>query len=445
MRRMTSAVIMAWAATALFAVAQARAEGPRAIDPPDEGQVINSTLAQYDLNKNGKLDATEKATLRDDIRNKVIPMRQAAMRQYDWNGNGVLETKERLAMKQGRDAQHARSEARALLEFDANHNGKLDPPEQEARRLKRETWLAQKKAETLQQFDANRNGLLDESEKATMRQMVEDARASAIAAFDKNGDGHLDPAERASANAADLEKSSARRAAAGNTGRIVAAVGGSVTAEGGAAKLSIPAGALVADSRVAITPGTNDGEVREGGRRVFASYQVHMTNGALQKPATLDLSYSDVASSVSSDNLVIGRWTGEAWQDLGGTVVAAAKRVNTPVMAAGRYALIERVSAPAGAAVASNLRVAPVSGQSYAAGANISFALGAAGGISVKVYDTAGRLIRTVKTRESMSQGQQVVRWDGRASDGRSVSNGLYIIGVDAPGNKLSKKVFFIR
>lgn len=51
--------------------------------------------------------------------------------------------------------------------------------------------------------------------------------------------------------------------------------------------------------------------------------------------------------------------------------------------------------------------------------------LGSPGGVSVKIFDLAGRHVRSLLTRESLSEGEHVLRWDGRGSDGGSVSNGV--------------------
>lgn len=419
-------------------------------DPFGQGihsRVSPAVMARYDLDHDGVLNAVEKAALRKDIAEKVDPIRKSMLQQYDWNRNGKLDADERAAMTEARKAQHARAETRALQHFDANHDGTLDAQEQATRRERREAWLSSKKAQALQAFDANGNGLLDPGEKAAMRQMVAEGRAKALQMFDTNGDGRLDAGERAAATEPVLVERMSRTTpgGAGGAGSLSAATGGEVRSDGGGARLAVPAGALASDTRVTITPVPAAGETRAGDRRVLAVYNVAWAGSALRKPATLDLSYAVIASSVSETDLVIGRWTGDAWEEVGGIPASVNKRMIAPITQPGRYALMARAVAPSGTASVSELRFLSPTGATAGTGVDIAFALGAPGAVSVRIYDTAGRLVRNVARGQSMTAGQHVVRWDGTASDGRRVSNGIFLVRVEAPRNTITKKFSFIR
>lgn len=444
LRRMAPMLLMAWAVSPFLAAPADAQRGPGSLDPTDiRIPPTASVLARYDLDHDGKLNESEKAAFRRDLREKVAPMRQAVLREFDWNRNGVLDANEQLAQKRARAEQHARSEARALARYDANKNGLMDPAEQTLRRADREAWLARKKGQIVARNDANQDGVLDAGEKAAVRTRFEAGRAAAIERYDSNGDGRLDESERAAG--AELERTRGVSPAPGTTGlqaqgaRMSAATGGEVTAPGGVAKLVVPAAALGADSRVTVTS-AGALESGHGGRQLVRVVDVAWSGAALRKPATLEI--AKVASADHGAGLVIGRWTGGEWRELTST---AGARVSAPITEAGRYALMEPARALPGAATLSNVRVITATGARNARGAEIGFALGRAGAVTVKVYDTAGRLVRTVASGTGLGAGAHTLRWDGGGADGRQVSNGLYMVSVEALGHRVTRKIPVVR
>jgi hypothetical protein len=76
--------------------------------------------------------------------------------------------------------------------------------------------------------------------------------------------------------------------------------------------------------------------------------------------------------------------------------------------------------------------------------ADIGFALGRETQVTIRVYDAAGRVVHTVASNQLMSAGSHAIRWDGRASGGR-VANGMYLIRVDAFGQKVTKKFAMVK
>jgi Ca2+-binding EF-hand superfamily protein len=400
----------------------------------------SSAMARYDLNRDGVLSLAEKEAYKQEILRRMASTRAAVLKKHDLNGNGRLDPDEQAAYREARAKQRARSEARALGKFDADGNGTLDPAEQAVRQQQRETWIAGKRAQALQVFDANKNGVLDPSEKATMTQRAEEARAVAVEAYDKNADGRVDPQERANASAADLEKVIEAR----KPRRVLKAeIGGEAVSSDGTARLVIQPAALTVDG--ASVGVAASGETRDGTRRILKIYHAHWTGPALKKPATLTVSYADVASAVKPSSLVIGRWVTDAWQEVGGAVGPENQRVSVEITEQGRYALMERTSFTAAAAVLSDLRVGPSSGKSFVDGADIRFRLAAPAGVRVKIYDTAGRHIRSLADGQTMGDGEHVMQWDGRSKEGRGVSSGLYIVELEGPANRLTKKLLFVR
>ena len=80
-----------------------------------------------------------------------------------------------------------------------------------------------------------------------------------------------------------------------------------------------------------------------------------------------------------------------------------------------------------------------------AAGPNsIAYELPQGSHVSIKVYDAAGRHVRTVVDSQRAAGAHQAF-WDGRDSQGRSVSSGIYFYELKAEGQRLTQKVLQVR
>ena len=66
------------------------------------------------------------------------------------------------------------------------------------------------------------------------------------------------------------------------------------------------------------------------------------------------------------------------------------------------------------------------------------------GPVSVKVYNTQGRLIRTLYEGQSAKGTHQIV-WDGRNSAGEIVSSGLYLYKVNADGKIYTERMTLMK
>jgi hypothetical protein len=64
--------------------------------------------------------------------------------------------------------------------------------------------------------------------------------------------------------------------------------------------------------------------------------------------------------------------------------------------------------------------------------------------VRVDVFDTAGRLVRTLRDGP-LSTGTHGVRWDGRDGAGNAVGTGVYFVRVASPGGTVSRKVLRVR
>ncbi len=75
---------------------------------------------------------------------------------------------------------------------------------------------------------------------------------------------------------------------------------------------------------------------------------------------------------------------------------------------------------------------------------NLSLELPAAGRARVDIYDLSGRLqIRLLDTM--LPAGKRELTWNGRDSEGRRLSSGLYLVRLGNPGGSVTKRLIILR
>ena len=74
----------------------------------------------------------------------------------------------------------------------------------------------------------------------------------------------------------------------------------------------------------------------------------------------------------------------------------------------------------------------------------INYQLPKAGRVSLKVYNIAGQVVRTL-VNEDKSPGRYEIKWDSRDDRGRRVSNGVYYYQIKAGSNSGIKKMVIIK
>ena len=165
------------------------------------------------------------------------------------------------------------------------------------------------------------------------------------------------------------------------------------------------------------------------------------------KPATIEFSIGDPETlflhTRGDEILTIARWNGEVWQSIGGTIDRRRRTISTAVSRLGRYAAtampaVETVDDTEISNLTCQPRVfSPNRGESTA----ISFQLNRAGSITIKIYNEAGRLRRTLKDSEHLSAGRHVFWWAGRDDDNRRVVSSFYIVTVEGESTQGTKTV----
>ncbi len=229
--------------------------------------------------------------------------------------------------------------------------------------------------------------------------------------------------------------------------------GGGVYTTDAKAHVYFPPHAFDEDTEVGIF-GLLDSDVpdtlADGARRALAGYEVSWGGSVLEKAATLELSLDGAGSLGTGERFVLYLLgSGSSWQRLGGTVDAAGEHVTSSLTKPGRYAVfVEGIQLP-GTSALTSLSLTPRAFSPRGRFANdhvgIAFTLGSSSSVTVRVYNRAGRLVREVMSGEVMGAGANLVRWDGRDVAGEIVGEGLYIVSVEALGNKQAKTVSVVR
>jgi len=221
--------------------------------------------------------------------------------------------------------------------------------------------------------------------------------------------------------------------------KVTAATGGDVYTTNAETRLYFPPHAFAQDAIVMVAPagaGSVPVSLSSGGVKVLDGYELAWTE-ALSKPARFTLSYA--GALLPSGTLALYRSAdGTSWERLGGTVDAAAQSISLAVSQAGRYALFADNGLGTGAAslspIAFTPRVFSPTGRFADSRVGISFSLGRPAPVTVRVYSRSGRLVREVAAGLQLGAGANLIHWDGVDRNGGYVTDGMYLVTVEALG-----------
>jgi hypothetical protein len=194
-------------------------------------------------------------------------------------------------------------------------------------------------------------------------------------------------------------------------------------------------------------------ELPGGARRALSGCEVSWGGVALEKPATLDISFAGLELTGPAAGLAF-YWLGadSTWHRVGGTADTETERISAVIPGAGRYGVFEDTPASAAAADIHGLaqftltpRVFSPQGAFGDREVSIGFSLGKPTPVTVRVFNRAGRLVRTVMSGQEMNAGANLVRWDGQDGDAGAVPAGLYLITIEALGDTKSQSVSIVR
>jgi hypothetical protein len=100
-------------------------------------------------------------------------------------------------------------------------------------------------------------------------------------------------------------------------------------------------------------------------------------------------------------------------------------------------------SAPGKAAVPLRLRQ-PIPNP-FNPSSTLQFELPRAARVSLKLYDAAGRVVRTLLGAEWMEAGLQAISWDGLDDAGRAVASGVFYVQLEAEGVAQRSKLVLVK
>ncbi len=170
----------------------------------------------------------------------------------------------------------------------------------------------------------------------------------------------------------------------------------------------------------------------------FAYGYLRSTNGGLDwstlyplpEYESLSLDINFVSSSAGwdvggDDNslAVIRRWTGTAWIT--------------------QYAP-GQTSVEPGAAPLNRLVLRSIHPNPFTPSTMVSFELREAGPVSLRIYDSSGRLVRTLADGR-VTAGPHSVAWNGRDDRGTRVASGVYLTRLDFRGETLTRPVVLVK
>jgi hypothetical protein len=75
----------------------------------------------------------------------------------------------------------------------------------------------------------------------------------------------------------------------------------------------------------------------------------------------------------------------------------------------------------------------------------IRYTIPSASGVTLRVYDAAGRLVRALVDQSALTAGERSVTWDGRDTSGQHVAAGVYLVRLEAAGDRKTERIVRIR
>ncbi|MFO0727268.1 MAG: hypothetical protein U1E65_26045 [Myxococcota bacterium] len=135
-------------------------------------RVMSRVRWAFDVDGNGMLDETERATYVDAMEARCRAHREAVLAKYDLDHSGHLDVAERAQLRADRAARHLALWTAAVRRYDQNGDGKLDKTE-----LKdglKADFIARRQA-VKAAFDQDGDGKLEDSEIDALKAAVRDA------------------------------------------------------------------------------------------------------------------------------------------------------------------------------------------------------------------------------------------------------------------------------
>jgi hypothetical protein len=127
-----------------------------------------------------------------------------------------------------------------------------------------------------------------------------------------------------------------------------------------------------------------------------------------------------------------------AWQD-GRNAAGNSDIYAVRVRSTGFITAVNEVPRPAVA-----MSLGPIYPNPFNPVVSIQFGLELAGRVRLQIFDTSGRIVRTLFDDKS-SAGYRTIRWDGTDEKGRGVASGIYFCRLSGAGGKITRRLALVR
>ena len=223
--------------------------------------------------------------------------------------------------------------------------------------------------------------------------------------------------------------------------------GGRVAAASGTVDLMIPPNALQGGGEVQIVfvPAGEQTAPPVDAVATGIAYDVRPNDLVLNKRATLTIGYNpEAVFGMNEASLAVFAYSGGTWTRLGGTVDEVADKISVGLEKAGTYALFEAPEtggSPGVSEMSCQPRIISPTGGLYPGVSDMSFKLGTAASVDVRIYGVSGNLVREIVLDRQMNSGLNMVQWDGLDRGGKVVRDGIYVVVVEADGKAANRTV----
>jgi hypothetical protein len=235
---------------------------------------------------------------------------------------------------------------------------------------------------------------------------------------------------------------------------VAPAVGGNVYSGDASARAYFPPHAFRAGAEVtidALVAGDLE-TLPEGATRFLTGWAIGWDDREgprLPKTGVLRMQAALVEPETADSTALYLFTAGQGWRRLGGTREGDGCVISAPFDEQGSYALlVETGDTSVGgglSALSMTPRVFSPRGTYADDEVAISFSLGRPSAVTVQVFNRSGRLVREVTSGVTMRSGRNVVRWNGRDREGAVVVDGLYLVTVEALGERATRTLAVVR
>jgi hypothetical protein len=218
---------------------------------------------------------------------------------------------------------------------------------------------------------------------------------------------------------------------------------GSVVSSAGV-EVSFPLGAIDPDVEVGLGRIPSDlVPLEEGLDFTGVAYEIRPAMG-LQRKAILTVTLPDSLFTTGSEqySFYFRDASSGSWQYIGGT--QSGHSLKSSIDRLGTYGVFaSRVAGIASTDLQGSLSLLPRVISPRTGGVNsrlsISFRVGEPTGVTARIYDTSGRLVKTLSAGSVAQIGENLLSWDGRTDHGEYATDGLHVVVIEAAGQRAQK------